>query len=185
MNKIEKLRKDCERIYGRKLSTSSDFEGLSLKIMKSTGRNISVSTLKRIWGYVRYPHKPSNAVLSVLSAYAGYRDWHDFNKSELVTDSSDFIGADVTKSSELTRGNRIRLMWKPDRVCIVKYLGRSEFKVIEAQNCKLTEGDIFSCGVFAKGEPLICHEVRRGGELLAQGYVAGKTDGIISLQIMK
>ena len=185
MNKIVKLKKDCERIYGRTVSTPSDFECLSLKIRKATGRNISVSTLKRIWGYVDYPHNPSNEILSVLSAYVGYKDWHDFNNAESVTDSSDFIGTDIVKSSELTKGNRIRLMWKPDRICIVEYLGFSKFKVVEVLNCKLLEGDIFSCGVFAKGEPMICHEVRREGKLLSEGYVAGKTDGILSLQIIK
>lgn len=167
------------------MASPSDFANLSLKIKNATGRNISVSTLKRIWGYVSYPHKPSAEILSVLSAYAGYRDWHDFSNAGSVTDSSDFIGTDIVKSSELTSGNRIRIGWKPDRMCILEYLGLSEFKVIEAQNSKLIEGDVFSCGVIAQGEPMICHDVRRGGKLLAEGYVAGKTDGIISLQIME
>lgn len=185
MNQIDKLKKDCERIYGREVASPTDFEGLSLKIRNATGRNISVSTLKRIWGYVNYPHNPSNEILSILSAYAGYKDWHDFNSADVVTDSSDFIGSDIIKSTELKRGNLIRIRWKPDRICILEYLGMSKFKVVEAQNCKLIEEDIFSCGVFAKGEPMICHEVRRGGKLLADGYVAGKTDGIFLLQIMK
>lgn len=170
---------------GMSMMSPANFDVLSLRIKKSTGRNVSVSTLKRIWGYVNYPHKPSNEILSILSAFAGYRDWHDFRSSDHVTESSDFIGADIVKSSELTEGTRIQLGWKPDRSCILEYMGNSEFKVIEAQNSKLVSGDIFSCSVIVKGEPLICHEVRRGGELLAEGYVAGKTDGIISLKIIR
>lgn len=185
MRGIEDIKKECEKVLGKSMVTPTNFDELSLHIKKSTGRNVSVSTLKRIWGYVDYPHKPSNEILSILSVYVGYSDWHDFIKAGSVTDSSDFIGADIVKTSELTRGSHLQIRWKPDRFCILEYRGESEFKVIESQNSKLNEGDIFSCSVIAKGEPLICHEVRREGKLFSEGYVAGKTDGIISIQIMK
>lgn len=185
MRGIEDIKKECEKVLGKSMVTPTNFDELSLHIKKSTGRSVSVSTLKRIWGYVDYPHSPSREILSILSAYAGYRDWNDFINTGSVTDSSDFIGADIIKSSELTRGTRIQLRWKPDRSCTLEYIGNRVFKVVDSQNSKLHEDDIFSCSLIAKGEPMICHEVRRGRELLAEGYVAGKTDGIISLQIME
>lgn len=182
MKSIEDLKRECEILLGKSLTSPANFDELNLRIKKATGRNVSVSTLKRIWGYVNYPHKPSNEILSILSAYAGYRDWHHFCNSESTTHSSDFLGKDIVKSTDLQEGVRLSIQWKPDRMCILEYQGRSEFKVIESQNSKLIEGDVFSCGVIAKGEPMICHDVRRGGELLAEGYVAGKTDGITSLR---
>lgn len=185
MKDIEDLKKQCETVFRKEVVSPTDFNSLNLVIRKATGRNISVSTLKRIWGYVSYPHKPSNEILSILSVYAGYRDWHDFVNSDSVAESSDFIGADIIKSSELKRGARLQLGWKPDRVCVLEYQGKSEFKVVESQNSKLATGDFFSCSVFAKGEPLICHDVRRQGELLSEGYMAGKTDGIISLKLVE
>lgn len=185
MRGIEEIKKECERILGKTIVTPTNFDELSLDIKKSTGRNVSVSTLKRLWGYVDYPHKPSHEILSILSVYVGFKDWHDFINTDSVTDSSDFIGADIIKSSELKRGSHILIRWKPDRLCVLEYHGNSEFQVIEAQNSKLIESDIFSCSVIAKGKPLICHDVRREGKLIAEGYVAGKTDGIISFQIMK
>lgn len=185
MKEIEKLKMECERVMGKRMASPANFDELSLRIKKSTGRSISVSTLKRIWGYVSYAHTPSYEILSILSAFAGYRDWHDFINAGSVTDSSDFIGAEIIRSSDLQHGAKVRISWKPDRICLLEYLGNSEFEVLEAQNSKIIKGDRFSCGVIAKGEPLMCHEIRRGGELLAEGYVAGKTDGIISLQTMK
>lgn len=185
MRGIEDLKKECEHVLGKEVVSPSNFDELSLNIKKSTGKNVSVSTLKRIWGYVDYPHKPSHETLSILSAYVGCRDWHDFINTGSVTASSDFIGAGIIKSSDLNIGTRVRIRWKPDRLCVLEYQGKSEFKVIESRNSKLVEGDIFSCSIIAKGEPLICHEVSRRGKLVAEGYVAGKTDGIISLQIIK
>lgn len=185
MRNLEDLKEECEKVFHKGIVSPTDFNSLSLAVKKSTGRSISVSTLKRIWGYVSYAHTPSYEILSILSEFVGYRDWHDFVNAACVTDSSDFIGAEIIKSSELQNGKKVRISWKPDRTCILEYLGNSEFKVLEAQNSKIIKGDHFSCGVIAKGEPLICHEIRRGGALLADGYIAGKTDGIISLQIMK
>lgn len=184
MKGLEDLKKECEKSFGKTIVSPVDFNELSLKIKKATGKNISVSSIKRIWGYVSYPHTPTNEILSILSAYAGYRDWQDFRNAALITQSSDFIGNDILKSSNIKVGNRIQLRWKPDRHCIVEYIGSSEFKVIEAENSKLSAGDIFTCGVIAKGEPLICQDIRRGGDVIAEGYVAGKTDGIISLKIL-
>lgn len=185
MRNIEDLKKQCERVFRKGVVSPTDFNSLSLAIRKATGRNVSVSTLKRIWGYVDYPHRPSREILSILSAYVGYRDWNDFIKAGPLTGSSDFIGADIIKSSSLIRGTRLQIRWKPDRFCILEYQGKSEFKVIEAENSKLIGGDIFTCNIIAQGEPLICKDVRRNGCLLAEGYIAGKTDGINSLQLMK
>lgn len=183
MRQVEELRKACEKEFGKAADSPSDFNELNLRIKKKVGRTVSVSSLKRIWGYVPYPHTPSNEILSILSAYVGYKDWHDFRNSDGIIESSGFLGKDIVRTSGLKKGSRVEICWKPDRRCIVEFTGGSEFRVVEAENSKLRTGDIFSCGVMAKGEPLVCHEVRRGGELLAEGYVAGKTDGVTSLKI--
>lgn len=185
MRGIEDLKKECEKVMGKSMVSPANFNEMSLCIKKSTGRDLSVSTLKRIWGYVNNPHSPSAETLSVLSEYVGYHDWQDFRNSDKTTESSDFIGKDIIKTSTLNKGSLFQIRWKPDRQCTLEYLGAAKLKVVEARNCKLREGDEFSCGVIAKGEPLVCHEIRRQGELLADGYVAGKTDGILSLEILE
>lgn len=180
MRGINELKRDCERTLGRSAVSPADFNELSLKIERSTGRNLSVSSLKRLWGYVEYPHQPSNETLSILAAYAGYRDWFDFKNADPKADSSDFLSADIVKAADLTPGASLRLRWKPDRVCLVQYAGGGVFKVLESENSKLIPGDTFCCNVMAKGEPLICHDVTRQGERIAEVYIAGKTGGLLS-----
>ena len=46
---------EVEKRYGRRLSTSADFEALSVVVEHESGELISASTLKRLWGYVTYP----------------------------------------------------------------------------------------------------------------------------------
>lgn len=58
--------------------TNEDFDVLSDRIFERTAVRLSVSTLKRIWGKVKYDHSPTTATLSALARYAGFDSWRDF-----------------------------------------------------------------------------------------------------------
>lgn len=58
--------------------TNEDFEELSDKIFERTDVRLSVSTLKRIWGKVRYESSPTGATLNALARFAGFAGWREF-----------------------------------------------------------------------------------------------------------
>ncbi|HWK06492.1 MAG TPA: hypothetical protein VNS58_22815 [Puia sp.] len=58
--------------------TNEDFEDLSERIFDRTELRLSVSTLKRIWGKVRYENSPTAATLNALARFAGYSGWREF-----------------------------------------------------------------------------------------------------------
>ena len=57
--------------------TNADFEGLSEKILAETGVSLSTSTLKRLWGRVKYDSTPQAATLNALARFVGYDDYRD------------------------------------------------------------------------------------------------------------
>lgn len=57
-----------------------DFEKLSDAIYESTEVRLSVTTLKRIWGRLKYDSAPTLTTLNALAQFAGYADWGDFKK---------------------------------------------------------------------------------------------------------
>ena len=59
---------------------NSDFEQLSEKIFEETHIKLSVSTLKRIWGRVRYENFPTTATLNALACFLGYDSWRHFKQ---------------------------------------------------------------------------------------------------------
>jgi len=61
-----------------------DFDKLSDLIFDKTGDRLSVSTLKRIWGRVRYNSNPSTMTLNVLARFLGHADWRAFRRSSEV-----------------------------------------------------------------------------------------------------
>jgi hypothetical protein len=60
--------------------TNDDFERLGEKIFNKTKIQLSVSTLKRIWGKVRYENFPATATLNALVSFLGYENWRDFRQ---------------------------------------------------------------------------------------------------------
>lgn len=90
MNNIELLQLCCRQIE-EKLGWGSsdnwqnqDFEALSSRIFDLTQVALSVSTLKRVWGKVKYDNFPSLTTLNTLAVFAGYEHWRAFRQQQLT-----------------------------------------------------------------------------------------------------
>lgn len=59
-----------------------EFTELSEKILDATGVSLSVTTLKRIFGKLKYHSLPSTATLNALSVFIGYSSWMDFKSKQ-------------------------------------------------------------------------------------------------------
>lgn len=65
--------------------TNKDFETLSEQIFVQTDKQISVTTLKRLWGRAKLIANPSIPTLDILAAFAGFEDWRSFLKQLSTT----------------------------------------------------------------------------------------------------
>jgi hypothetical protein len=59
-----------------------EFMELSEKILDATSVNLSATTLKRIFGKLKYESLPSSATLNALAAFLGYASWMDFKSKQ-------------------------------------------------------------------------------------------------------
>lgn len=64
--------------------TSEDFEILSEKVFEKTQVRLSVTTLKRIWGKVKYESSPNVATLNALVQFVDYDNWREFRQKANV-----------------------------------------------------------------------------------------------------
>jgi hypothetical protein len=97
---LEECRKLIELSLGwgeSNLWTNDDFERLSDKIWEKTRIRLSVSTLKRIWGRVRYKNFPNSVTLNALAGFLDYSHWRDFCKTHPVKDENDEAGRKNTE----------------------------------------------------------------------------------------
>ena len=177
---ISNLLRAVQEACGYSFSSSRDFDNLSEKIMLRTRERISPTTLKRMFGYLKEEVAPRAFTLDVLAQFVGYKNYEafcqDFNKGEKV--QSNVVLSQKLSADCLAVGQRVRLTWKPDRVCIIEYRGEGLWTVVEAQQTKLCAGDTFRCHLFIAHEPLFLDELRHGaGQPVS--YVAGRKDGIM------
>lgn len=75
---IEELKTAVAEKFAHTLDAPTDYDALSLDIASVTGESVSVSTLKRLFGYDRHSTTPRPSTLSTLSRYVGYAGWSDF-----------------------------------------------------------------------------------------------------------
>lgn len=177
------LLKSVEKVYGRRVATTTDFESLSVVIEHEIGELLSASTLKRLWGYVGDRRVPRADTLDILSKYCGKKDFKEFC-SWLVEESgvdSEFISSRFIRTCDLAVGDNLALGWAPDRLVRVSYLGEDRFRVTSSGKSKLKEGDEFEADAFLLGFPLYISAVYRDGQVLP-AYVAGRVHGLSVLE---
>lgn len=176
------LKEAVEKVTCRKMRTPRDFNYLAMSIFDVTHVHISPTTLKRFWGYVDRDknYQPLKHTLDLLAMYVGYKDFDAYCSQSSVNGDvkSDFVKSPSLYATSLSRGNILKLLWKPDRCVRVKYMGEDMFEVVESINSKLQAGDRFCCGCFIEGEPLYLTRLVRDNMVLG-GYVCGQHEGIM------
>lgn len=190
-SEIENLKLEVEKRIGRHLKTPVDFDFLSYKVSTEINEQLSVSTIKRLWGYVPTSHIPSLATLSILTRFVGYKDWDSFCailKQGINIESSFFSNKRIL-TTDLCIGDLLEIGWNPNRYCVLKFLGNSQFSVIESQNAKIKVGDMFTTEQFHLNQPLIITDLRQKGVSQTNGelmsYIAGYQTGLTLLNLTK
>ncbi len=101
--------KRCQLLVSEKLNwplpgewRNYEFAELSDKIFDTTGVQLSVSTLKRIFGKVKYNNLPSSATLNTLAQYLGYTSWMEFRSNEKM-EAEERIGIKEKRSYTISK----------------------------------------------------------------------------------
>ena len=163
------------------MHTPSDFDLLRECIYNRLHILISSTTLKRIWGYLNDGVIARRSTFDILARFLGFRDYNHYEK-DLDTykdeiQSCPFFSRKLNVMEELTPGDKVRILWQPDRCCEVTYLGYLRFKVLHSCHTRIQPEDTFCCNLFIEGEPLFIDNLIQGNRPPV-AYVCGKKSGI-------
>lgn len=182
---IIQLRNDIEQHIGLKLQSPNDFQQLIQQIWSTQHRILSLSTVKRLWGYVESNASPRISTLNILSQFLSYTDWNAYLvalEQRTESESALFEGEGI-RSTELTEGDLVEVSWLPNRMCIFRYLGNNHFVVEEVKHAKLHVGDTFNAVAFVIGKPMYLDQLALQDDTITS-YVAGKKNGITSVKVI-
>ena len=109
----EQLKENCKQLIEGKLGwgssnqwTNQDFDLLSEKIFEVTGIALSQTTLKRIWGKVKYDSAPTVTTLNTLARFIGFENWRDFRQKQKLPAEAAVSDEPVKKPETATERSR-------------------------------------------------------------------------------
>lgn len=95
-----------------------EFDRLSDKIMESTSVKLSETTLKRVFGRVKYDNAPSLTTLDTLSIFLGYADWRTF----VVNHSNGVTSAEPIDATFQKKGGGFRRIFSLAGIVIILFV---------------------------------------------------------------
>ncbi len=167
-------------------STPTEFNELSLLIKKKTGRSLSLSSIKRIWGYVEYKGFPSVTTLNTLAQYNEFKDWESFMVDKAASDSDDssFIEKTMINTDTLQTGDRLMLGWGNGKSCEIECVAHMRFRVSSSKNIKLQPGDTFTLHAVCVSHPIYVSDIERGDTRIP-AYIGAKRGGITTISVLR
>lgn len=185
--KLEILLRDVERKFGTSLRAPSDFVILASEIHRTTGRTIGLSTLKRLWGYIKDQNGTTYSTLSLLCRYVGFNDWDSFcHTACMQTDGNEsgFSTKAIVDSRTLAIGTKVGISMGEAKKCLLMKIAEPDrFQVMETQHIKLKAGDTLHITTIAIGRPFFATDCNRDGQRLGC-YTGARNEGIREIDIV-
>lgn len=186
---IEALVRITNENLGYAPTTPSEFNDLLRRIQKVTGDSLSLSSIKRLWGYVKYNGDFSQTTLNILARFNGMKDWESFKESieKEVTvtndDDSGFHSDTMIDTGKYKPGDRFQLGWNDGKGCEMECVDHMRFRVVKSTNIKLKEGDIVTLHTLCIGHPIYVSDINRG-DLHFASYIGAKKSGLQSIHFL-
>src|SRR5690349_8914816 len=83
-----------------------DFTKLSDEVHNRTQVRLSVTTLKRVWGRLKYDSAPTLTTLNALAQFAGYSDWRHFCREDNGSTDPETIPVETARAPIIERHPR-------------------------------------------------------------------------------
>ena len=173
-----------EKQLEKEIRYSSDFEHLSFDIEKQTKQRVGVNTLKRLFGQIKGIKEPRLYTLDTIARYINFKNWDEMLECLDEKGNSDFSTIEEIEISTLSKGTKIKFYYSPDRVVLIEYIEKNQFKVIDTLNSKLMIDDMIEVEHFVLKYPLLVKDVIRKNVSLGK-FTAGKVSGITKLVIVE
>ena len=183
--KLDLLLNIVAQTVGFTPKTPTDFSLLAHNVFEKTGRTIGISTLKRLWGYIKDQTGTSYTTLSLLCRFAGYRDWDNFCDVTFQLEDdreSGFTSENVVESRLLAIGASVSIQLSATKSVVIKKIEQPDrFEIVESNNIKLRPADKLRVACVVVGRPFFASDCWRGGYALGT-YTGARGDGVLGVK---
>lgn len=159
--------KDLKEKSGLLFDKAEDFSILSSLIFEETGRTIGITTLKRLFYYIKDERKASEYTLNTIALYVGNKSWKEYSSEKnLVSDWSFNDETIYIHALEINTKIFIQYLDRKITFVVVSHEGENYLKVISSENSSLKKEDL-----------LLVHRIRKGAIFEAEKVIRGNNIG--------
>lgn len=176
------IKKVVEEQYGQTVRYPVECDALASDISKCTGRSISASTIKRLWGFIDGATSARSYTLDTLAEYCGHGCFDDLVDSFNPMSNSKPSPIKVLAIDELEVGTKVVVTFGKGRLSLFVRDNRS-FEVKSGQDCQLKEGDTFTCIRIEVGLPIFICDWCNAEENMGS-YTIAKLTGVSSISFI-
>lgn len=158
--------RDLRKKSGLCFERANDFDILSSIIGKETKRHIGITTLKRLFGYIKDERSANEYTLNTLALYLGFETWEAYVKVRHCDSVYNFID-DALYIHKLTIGDIVDVKYldREVRFSVVDFKGQNALKVENTHNGSLMKDDILLLYKLCKGEIIQAEQLIRGNSI--------------------
>jgi hypothetical protein len=159
--------KQIKEKSGLLLDQAKDFSLLADKIFSETGRNIGVTTLKRLLGTINDSRKTNEYTLNTIAQYLGYATWQRYTEANSIDSVWNFNEEETFYVHDMAIETTFTVQYLNREVAfiVMEQDGQKVLKVISAKNSSLQKNDILFVHKIKVGEALQADKVVRGGNI--------------------
>ena len=163
---LSKLIKDkIQQRFGQEIRYSKDCETLAVHISQTCKTQVSGSTVRRLYGFVKGIREPRQYTLDIIAEYLGHKGWpqllSSFEKGEEVSEKI----LERLKAQQIKTGQTIQLTYEPRKEIEIKKTG-TVFLVVSSNEKKLLLNDEVKFALLELHYPLtFTHVIRQGASI--------------------
>lgn len=160
----EEIIKQIMTKSGLLLEQAKDISVLADKIFADTGRNIGVTTLKRLFGTINDSRKTNEYTLNTIAMYLGYATWQKYTETNSIDSVWNFSEDETYHVQELAIGANVCVEYLNREVSfvVIRRDGINVLEVVSVKNSSLQKGDILYVHKISVGKILQADKVIRG-----------------------
>lgn len=158
------IKQKIQERFGREIRYPKDCELLATHITQACKTQVSASTVKRLYGFVKGIREPRLHTLDIVAEYVGHKTWTQLLTSMDKTGEPPTIKIERLKPEQVKRGQTVQLVYEPGKQVEIKRTG-GIYKIVVSNDRRLQLNDEVEFRLIELHYPLILTVTREGRSL--------------------
>lgn len=174
------LRRKIEIRFQQNIRYSRDCDTLSDAIYMQCKGRISPSTLKRMFGFLKWT-EPRRFTMDIIANYIGYETYDELLNEILDGKPKKEQRIESIECSGLRRGAKFRVRFGNIAFIEAEYTGSNKFRLLHHEKSGLITGDVLEIRKVELHVPLLVNRIKRN-ELTLTGMILGRVTGVTEIK---